>query len=97
MAPRDLDAAQFGAVLIKPDMSKVLAEPDWLKANETYVPVKLDWSDLNETIEKILENFGDYQHIIHNAREKMIESYSYKKLCMYWYNFFTTLSGVGNE
>ena len=78
-------------------MSKVITEPDFFKPMETYVPVKPDWSDLNETIEKVLANFKDYEYIISNAREKVVEMYAYQNVCMYWYNFFANLSGVESE
>ncbi len=93
---RDLELIQWGCLLIKPDMSKVITEPDFFKPMETYIPVKLDWSDLNETVNKVLANFKDYQYIIDNARQKVVEMYSYQNVCMYWYNFFANLSGVDN-
>ena len=93
---RDLELIQWGCLLVKPDMSKVLTEPDFFKPMETYVQVKTDWSDLNETIEKVLANFKDYQYIIDNARNKVVEMYSYQNVCMYWYNFFANMSGVEN-
>ena len=93
---RDLELIQWGCLLVKPDMSKVITEPDFFKPMETYVPVKPDWSDLNETIHKVLENYKDYQYIIDNARQKVVEMYSYENVCMYWYNFFANLSGVEN-
>ncbi len=93
---RDLELIQWGCLLVKPDMSKVITEPDFFKPMETYVPVKTDWSDLNETIEKVLANFKDYQYIIDNARNKVVEMYSYQNVCMYWYNFFANMSGVEN-
>jgi len=94
---RDLEIIQYGCLLIKPDMSKVITEPDFFKPMETYVPVKSDWSDLNKTIEKVLANFKDYQYIIDNARQKVTEMYSYQNVCMYWYNFFANQSGVESE
>jgi hypothetical protein len=94
---RDLEVIQWGCLLIKPDMSKVITEPDFFKPMETYVPVKPDWSDLNETIEKVLANFKDYEYIINNAREKVVEMYTYQNVCMYWYNFFANMSGVESE
>ena len=93
---RDLELIQWGCLMIKPDMSKVITEPDFFKPMDTYVPVKPDWSDLNETIEKILANFKDYEYIIHNARQKVVEMYSYENVCMYWYNFFANMSGIEN-
>jgi len=93
---RDLELIQWGCLLIKPDMSKVITEPDFFKPMETYIPVKVDWSDLNETIEKVLANYKDYEYIIENARQKVVEMYSYQNVCMYWYNFFANLNGVEN-
>ena len=94
---RDLELIQWGCLLIKPDMSKVITEPDFFKPMETYVPVKPDWSDLNETIEKILDNFKDYQYIIDNSREKLVEMFSYHNVGKYWYDFFSNLNGVEHE
>ena len=93
---RDLELIQWGCLLIKPDMSKVIIEPDFFKPMETYVPVKPDWSDLNEVIHKVLVNFKDYEYIIDNARQKVVEMYSYENVCLHWYNFFANLSGVEN-
>ena len=94
---RDLELIQWGCLLLKPDMNKVITEPDFFKPTETYVPVKPDWYDLNETIHKVLANYKDYQYIIGNARQKVVEMYSYENVCMYWYNFFANMSGVENE
>ena len=94
---RDLELIQWGCLLLKPDMSKVITEPDFFKPMETYVSVKSDWSDLNETIHKVLDNFKDYQYIIDSARQKVVEMYSYENVCMYWYNFFANLSGVESK
>mgnify|MGYP003114235260 CR=1 FL=1 len=94
---RDLELIQWGCLLLKPDMSKVITEPDFFKPMETYIPVKPDWSDLNETIENVLDYFEDYEYIIDNARQKVVEMYSYENVCMYWYNFFANLSGVESK
>ena len=67
---RDLELIQWGCLLLKPDMSKVITEPDFFKPMETYVPVKPDWSDLNEVVDKILGNYNDYLYIIENARKR---------------------------
>ena len=94
---RDLEIVRWGGLLLKPNMDCVISNPDWLIPNETYVPVKLDWSDLNETIHKVLVNFKDYEYIIENARKKLVDEYSYEKVCLHWYNFFANMSGVENE
>ena len=94
---RDLELIQWGCLLLKPDMSKVITEPDFFKPMETYVPVNPDWSDLNETIHKVLDNLKDYQYIIDNARQKVVEMYSYQNVCLHWHNFFANLSEVEND
>lgn len=94
---RDLEIVQHGSLLIKPDMSKVITEPDFYKPYETYIPVKPDWSDLNEVLDKVLGNYDDYTYIIENARKKLVEMYSYENVCMYWYNRFANLDGVQSD
>ena len=64
--------------------------------NETYIPVKYDWSNLNETIEKVLNNFKDYEHIILNAQQKLNEVHKLEHFCMHQYNFFSNLDGITN-
>jgi hypothetical protein len=94
---RDLELIQGGCLLIKPDMGKVITEPDFFKPMETYIPVKSDWSNLNETIEKVLGNYKDYLYIGENARKQVVKKYSYDNVCMHWYNFFTNLDNIKNE
>ena len=91
---RDIELVQWGCLLIKPDINKVITKPDFFKPMETYVPVKPDWSDLNEVIEKILNNFKDYEHIIETARKRVVDMYSYQDVCMHWYNFFANLEEI---
>jgi hypothetical protein len=94
---RDFEIVQHGALLIKPDISKVHTLPNWLVPYETYIPCKADWSDLTDIIENILGNYQNYQYIIDNARNKMIESYKLEHTCMYWYNFFKNYDSIGYE
>jgi hypothetical protein len=94
---RDFEIVQNNTLLIKPDISKVKTKPDWLTANETYIPVKLDWSDLNEKIEEILGNYNKYLYIIENAKQKMLNTYKLENVCQHWYDFFSNLNGIENE
>jgi len=94
---RDFEIVQHGALLIKPNISNVRTCPNWMVPYETYIPCKLDWSDLNEIIENILNNFKNYEHIVENARQKMIEAYKLEHIGMHWYNFFANLNGVTDE
>ena len=94
---RDLELIQWGCLLIKPDMGKVITEPDFYKPMETYVPVKPDWSDLNEVVEKVLANYKDYEYIIDNSRKKLVEMFSYHNVGRYWYDFFANLNDIESE
>tara|TARA_R110002012_G_scaffold15562_4_gene61684 strand:+ start:385 stop:1410 length:1026 start_codon:yes stop_codon:yes gene_type:complete len=94
MAPRDLDAAQFGAVLIKPDMSFVDTIPNVFNNNETYIACKHDYSDLQEKIDMVLGNYKNYQYIIENARKKFEEVMRPEPLAMHLYNMFKNINGV---
>ena len=44
-----------------------------------------------------VNHWNDYEYIIHNARNKVVEMYTYQNVCMYWYNFFANLNGVESE
>lgn len=91
---RDLEAIQHGCIVIKPDMKDVITEPNLFIANETYIPCKVDYSDLPDIITKILGNYKDYSYIIDNARNQLVNTYSYHHVAMYWYNFFANLDTV---
>lgn len=52
---RDFEAVAMGAVLIKPDMGHIEANPNIYIANETYVPVKWDFSDLASKVRWLLD------------------------------------------
>jgi len=97
MAPRDLDAAQFGAILIKPNMSYVDTYPNPFIEDETYIACNHDYSDLQEKIEKILGNYNDYLYIIENARRKFSELFTQENVAVQFYNIVKNLEGVTNE
>ena len=94
MAPRDLEAAMFGAVLIKPDMSYIDTSPDPFVDGETYIACKHDFSDLEEKIDMILGNTKNYHYIIENARKKFSELYNPENIALNVYNIFKNLNGV---
>lgn len=94
MAPRDLEAAIFGAILIKPDMSHVDTIPNIFEDGKTYIACKHDFSDLQEKIEMILGNYKDYLYIIENARKKIVEEMSHEKLALHLYDIFKNLPGL---
>jgi len=94
MAPRDLDAAQFGALLIKPDMSYIDTCLDPFIDRETYIACQHDYSDLKEILEEVLGNYNDYLYIIENARKKFSELYRPENIALHVYNIFKNLNGV---
>lgn len=95
IAPRDLEAAIFGCVLLKPDMSHLETKPDIYIPNETYIPCKHDFSDINEKIEYILSDYNNIQtRLIENFRRKFIEEYSDEKLVLAFYEIFKNIEGI---
>ena len=94
MAPRDLDAAQFGAVLIKPDMDYIDTYPNPFIDGKTYVSCKHDYSDLQEKIEMVLSNWKDRHEMIENARCTFLEKYRPENIAMHMYEIFKNLKGV---
>ena len=94
MAPRDLEAAMFGSILIKPDMSHIDTAPNVYIDNETYISCKHDFSDLNEKIVKILGNYNNYRYIIENARKKFIDEMSGEKIALHMYNVLKNVKGI---
>jgi len=94
---RDLECIQHGCIIIKPDMSNVITEPNLFIENETYIPCKTDYSDVPEILERVLGNYKDYHYIAEQARKQLIDIYSYHHVAMHWYNFFANENGVTNE
>jgi hypothetical protein len=94
---RDLEAIQHGCIVIKPDMSQVITEPNLFIPYETYIPCNVNYSDLNEIVTNILDNYNDYLYIVENARKRLTDVYSSHNVAMHWYNFFANLSGISNE
>ena len=88
MAPRDLEAAMFGSILIKPDV---------FIDGETYIACKHDFSDLEEKITKVLGNYNDYLYIVENARKKFIESMHPNNLALHLHKIFKNLNGITHE
>jgi hypothetical protein len=98
VTPRDLEAAMFGCVLIKPDMSYLEMIPDIYVPNETYVACKHDFSDINEKIDYVLSDYSNLQKLYtENLRSRYIKESSSEKLVIYYYNLFKTLDRITTE
>jgi len=95
-AVRDIEAASFGSVLIKPDMSYVDTKPFIYEDGETYIACKYDWSDLEEKIDYVLSDYKELQsRLVENMRKRFVEEYSYEKLALHLYDVFKSLSEIG--
>lgn len=94
---RDFEIFELGVVMIKPTMDRVKTNPNPYIANETYIPVDLDWKELNDKVLEMISKPDKLQSIVENSRKVYDELYSAHNFCMYWYNFFNSLSGVENE
>jgi hypothetical protein len=94
MAPRDLDAAQFGSVLIKPDMGFIDTTPNIFEDKKTYIACKHDYSDLEEKINLVLDSFEDYLYLVDNARKKFEEQMNPQNIALHLYKTFKNLDNI---
>lgn len=98
IAPRDIESAMFGAVLVKPDMSHVDTIPNIYTDGETYVSCSWDFSNLEEKIDMILGNYRENQHhYVQNMREAYRNEYSQEKLVEHTHNWISNLNGYTTE
>lgn len=92
MAPRDLESAMFGNVLMKPDMSYISSEPFIYEDNETYIAVDYDWSNLEEKIDYVLSDYNNIrERLVQNMRKKYQESYNLENLVLHLYNIIKNI------
>lgn len=95
MAPRDIESAMFGSVLIKPDLSYIDTKPFIFEDNETYIAVNYDWSNLEERIDYVLGNYKEVrQKLVWNMRNRYREEYEYSKIALHLYDVFKSLEAV---
>ena len=94
MAPRDLESAMFGSILIKPDMSYIDSNPSVYEDGVTYIACKHDYSDLKEKIHDILGNYEKYLYIVENARRGIQEKMHPKHIALHLYDIFKNLNGI---
>ncbi len=98
MAVRDIEAASFGSILLKPSMDHLSSTPFIYEDGVTYVACKYDWSNVEEKIDYILTNWDHLQSFItENMRKRFNEEYSEEKLAIHTYNIFKNLNNIENE
>ena len=94
-APRDVQSAQFGSVLIKPKLDWVDTKPNMYVDGETYIACKQDFSDLEEKVDYVLSNFEELQpYLTENFRRRLLEVYKPTHLVEHTYNIFKNLKGI---
>ena len=95
MAPRDIESAMFGNILVKPDMSYIDSKPFIYEDNETYIAVNYDWSNLEERLDYILSNYDELrENLVQNMRKRYTEEYNYTNLALHIYDVFKNLTEV---
>jgi hypothetical protein len=94
MAPRDIEAAMFGSILIKPDMSYIDTVPNIFVDGETYIACNHDFSNLQEKIELVLGNYDKLSYIISNARKRIEDVMHPNTVAIHIYEVFKKLKGV---
>lgn len=98
MAPRDMESAMVGSVLLKPDMGHLETIPNIYLPNETYVPLKWDFSDMNQKIMETLEGYAEKQDFfVENMRNEYVKQYAKENLVTYTYNWIKNLEGYGTN
>ena len=70
IAPRDIEAAICGCLLLKPDMSYIVTSPNPFTQEGFYYPYRHDATDLGQAIECALDN---YEHTIKQVQEQTRE------------------------
>jgi hypothetical protein len=97
IAPRDIEAAQFGAVLIKPNMSHIQSIPNIYSEN-TYLSCNWDYSDLESLVSFVLDDFDACQEgYVNSMRTAFKSQYNLEKLVLHTYDWLTKLDGFETE
>ena len=94
-APRDVQSAQFGSILIKPRMDWINTTPNMYVEDETYIACEQDFSDLEEKVDYVLSNFNELQpYIVKNFRKKLKDAYNPIHLVKHTHKLFSDLESV---
>ena len=98
MAPRDLESAMYGSILLKPDMSHIESHPFIYEDGVTYISCNHDYSDLEEKIEYCVDNFNELRDtLVGNMRKQYDEKYHPYYLPLYTAKILTELKLVEEE
>lgn len=97
IAPRDLESAMLGCVLIKPDMGHVETAPN-IYNPETFIPCQWDFGDLTALIGACLNDYElKREYYVNNMKRSYRTEYSDEKLVLHIYNLLKGLEGYGTH
>lgn len=95
IAPRDIESATLGSILMKPDMSHIETLPNPYNQT-TYVDINWDGSNIAEKIELIVGDFkASQEHYVENMRREYVLRFKPENLVLHTYNWIKTLPGYG--
>jgi hypothetical protein len=98
IAPRDIEAAAVGAVLIKPDMGHLETTPNIYENGRTYIACRHDFSDLPEKVDGILSDYANVQsELVHTMRRRFADAYAPENLVRHIYSLFLKIPGIGHS
>ncbi len=98
IAPRDIESAMFGNILLKNDMSHINTIPNPYINKETYLSIDWDWNNLEEQIEYALDDYSTKQKtFVEQLRQKYIKDNDTHQRIIHLYNLFKNIEGVENE
>lgn len=93
MAPRDIESAMFGSILVKPDMKHVDTYPNIYEEKVTYVPCKHDYSNLDAILEYYCDHFEEVRdYLVNNFRKQYDQKYYKGYLVDYTEQLFKKLN-----
>jgi hypothetical protein len=94
IAPRDVESAMLGCVLIKPDMSHIQTIPNVYNNPENYVSVDWNYSNLNTIIIDILNDYTNKQeYYVENFRNDFCREYTSEKMVTHIYDIIKSIEG----
>jgi len=97
IAPRDIEAAQFGAILYKPSMFHLQTIPN-IYTPDTYVPLNWDYSNMNDCIYDTLASYSKMQEpFVESMRSMCAKNYKPENLVTHTYEWLTKLEGFYTE
>ena len=71
---RDYEAMLSGCVMVKPRTDHVDCWPDIYRANETYIPCRLDFADLHDIVKRIVKEWPAFRAMRKRNRQMVLDS-----------------------